>query len=211
VRHATFAASLGLTLGIAACAGESASLTGSRGVVRFLATNELLAPVTISIDDTADAILWNGQTLEITVRPSAQYVIWESAKPADRNGVRVSDDIAPVKIRAGSIGESLVITNIVKDIPYITASILNETTSEASIGIFNGTGVTCASWLPAKAGTVHGFTQTGYYRYLAGITEFRAYRDPTQCAGPYSAWPLSAIAAYAPRSGLVVLTLTTPP
>lgn len=210
MQRATLAVSLSLTLGIAACGGESTSVTGSDGVVRFLATNELLAPVTISIDDNAAAILSSGRSREIAAGPS-QWVTWESAKPADRYGVLIPDDFVPVKLRVSGISASLEITNVVNDTAYITASIFNETTSEASIGIFDGHAVICASWLPAKSGAVHGFTQTGYYRYRPAVTEFRAYRDPTQCAGPYSAWPLSAVAAFAPRSGLVVLTLTTPP
>jgi len=58
--------------------------------------------------------------------------------------------------------------------------------------------------------TVRGFTQIGYYRLLPA-TEIRAYREPTNCTGPYFSWPLSELRKFDEKSGLLVLSLDTAP
>jgi len=193
------------------CSGDVRLPTDSSNhIYQFVVTNRLLAPITVAIDDNVTAIITNGKSTGITAASGAQWLTWRSAKPADAHGAAIPDDIREHRIGVPAIGLGLEISNVINDTTYVTASIFNETTSDASIGIFDGVSVSCVSWLPAKAGAVHGFTQTGYYR-LSSATELRAYRIGSDCTGAYQAWPKSSLAAFEPKSGLVTLVLNTAP
>jgi len=176
--------------------------------VRFVATNDLLAPVTILVDGAPYAILSNGKSTGLNLS-SRVHLTWTSAKPADARGQPIPDQIGEVNVTITAINGVLEITNVIDDQTYITASIFNHTASPVSIGVFDGSAVSCASQLPAASQNAVGFTQTGYYR-LTPATEFRAYATP-DCTGPYSPWPSSQLAGFEAKSGVVTLSLTSPP
>jgi hypothetical protein len=193
---------------VAACGGDAAMTPLPEFSVRFVATNELLAPVTILVDSSPYAILGKGQSVNLNLSSKAR-VTWTSAKPADAHGQMIPDQIGEVKVAVTAINGVLEITNVIGDQTYITASIFNHIESPVSIGVYDGTSVSCASQLPGASQGTSGFTQTGYYR-LVPSTEFRAYRA-SNCTGDYSAWPSSELAAFEPKSGRVRLTLTSAP
>ncbi len=119
----------------------------------------------------------------------------------------VSDHPGDSVVRLRSVLE---ITNVINDTTYVTAELVNPTNVRVSIGVYEGSTAVCASVLRAASGSVPGFTKIGYYRLLAG-TEIRAYHDESRCTGPYVAWPASQLTQFAPKSGLVRLTLTSVP
>jgi len=201
-------AALLVVLPLVACSGGSESMAPSEFTVRFTATNDLLAPITFLVDGSPYAILSTGRSTGLTVSSKA-HVIWISAKPADSRGQPIPDEIGEVSVSVAAINGVLEITNVINDQTYITASIFNRANAPASIGVYDGATVSCASQVPAATPTTAGFTQTGYYR-LGPRTEFRAYSTP-DCTGAYSAWPQSALANFEAKSGLVTLTLTTLP
>ncbi len=196
----------------AACAGDAGSSPAQPGdyVVRFIVTNDLAAPITIAVDGTVSAILSSGSSTGLTVSPTAQWLTWTSAKPTDSAGTPIPDDIGQVQVRVSGISTALQITNLINDTTYVTAQIFNETSARVSIGVYDGSRLSCASVLRAMSGTVSGFTKLGYYRLLPA-TEIRAYRDPDNCTGPYVTWRAPALAAFSPGSGLVNLVLSAPP
>ena len=191
-----------------ACAGGSDSTGPSEFSVRFTATNDLLAPITILVDGSPYAILNSGRSTGLSLSSTA-HVTWISAKPADAHGQMIPDDIGEVNVSVAAINGVLEITNVIEDQTYVTASIFNQAPAAASIGIYDGTTVACASQVPAATSSSTGFTQTGYYR-LRATTEFRAYSTP-DCSGAYTAWPQSALASFQAKSGLVRLTISTLP
>jgi hypothetical protein len=203
---------LGGMAGIVGCGSDGSGGPASVGgaIVRFIVTNDLSAPVTIAIDDTAALILSSGASSGLAVRPSAQWLTWTSAKPTDSVGTPIPDDIGRVAVRISGIAAVSEITNVINDTAYFTAELSNPTSTRVSIGVYDGTTVTCASVLRAASAGVAGFTKTGYYRLL-GRTELRAYRDPSFCTGPYVSWSASQLAGFAPKSGLVRLTMTAAP
>jgi len=210
IRRVTVTLSLAL---LSACGGDTPSPTSVGNIPfqrRFVVTNRLLAPITIWIDDSLSVILSNGRSSGLAVASDAVWLKWTSAKPADSHGTAIPDDIGQVRLPLTGIGLTLEITNVVSDTTYVTASVYNETSSQVQIGVYDGTRVNCVSMLPAKSGVVHGFTQTGYYR-LSSETEMRAYRSGSLCTGPYVAWPKSQLADFEAKSGLVELSLTSPP
>lgn len=190
---------------VTGCGGNAAMTTPTAFSVRFVATNDLLAPVTILVDGSPYAILSNGRSVDLNLSSKAR-VTWTSAKPADANGQMIPDQIGEVNVAVTAIHGVLDITNVIDDQTYITASIFNHTASPVSIGVFDGISVSCASQLPGASQSTSGFTQTGYYRLVAS-TQFRAYRA-SNCTGDYIAWPSSELAAFEPKSGRVILTLT---
>ena len=204
-RHAIL---LAVVAGCSDAAGVSDHAGGS--VVRFVVTNQLAAPVTIAIDDTVSLILASGVSGGLAVSPAAQWLTWTSAKPTDTTGTPIPDDIGQVRVRVAGIPSVLEITNVINDTTYVTAEMLNPTKVRVSIGVYQGSTVVCASVLRAASGSSAGFTKIGYYRLLAG-TEIRAFRDESRCTGPYVAWPTSQLTQFAPKSGLIRLTLTSVP
>lgn len=201
-----------LLVSVAGCKADPPTASGGTGnfVVRFQVVNALLAPVTIAIDDTAYAILSNGKSIGLAVSPKAQWLTWTSSKPTDSTGVPILDDIGQVRVRVSGIGSVLEITNIINDVTYVTPQFFNLTSARVSLGVYDGSTVSCASVLLAASGTVNGFTKLGYYRLLPS-TEIRAYRDGSHCTGPYVSWASSQLAGFSPKSGLVTLTLTAAP
>ena len=194
----------------AACNSSSAIPETTDFPVRFLVSNELIAPVTISIDGTTYSILTSGKDIGLTVSSRAQWLTWTSAKPAGSDGAAIPDDIGEVRVPISGINGALEIRNVINDQTYVTARIFNTTNAPALIGVSDGVTVSCAGVLPAAADSVKGFVQIGYYRLLPA-TEVRAYRAASRCSGPYVAWPSSQLAAFTARSGLVTLLLESAP
>ncbi|HKW46717.1 MAG TPA: hypothetical protein VJN70_04705 [Gemmatimonadaceae bacterium] len=202
-----FAALLGV-LPLFACTGGGGSMAPSTFNVRFTATNDLLAPVTFLVDGSPYAILSTGVSTGLVLSSTA-HVTWISAKPADSHGQPIPDEIGVVSVSVAAINGVLEITNVINDQTYITASIYNHANVPASIGVYDGVTVSCASQVPATTPTRAGFTQTGYYR-LTTKTEFRAYVTP-DCSGAFTAWPQSALTSFQAKSGLVTLEISTLP
>jgi hypothetical protein len=201
-----------ILLALVAGCGNAADVTGHHvdSVVRFVVTNQLDAPITIAIDDTAVLILSKGASGGLTVSSAAEWLSWTSAKPTDSTGAQIPDGIGKVRRRVAGIPPVLEITNVINDTTYVTVNLFNATMSRVSIGVYDGSTVACASVLRAASGNTAGFTKTGYYPLLSG-TEIRAYHDETHCTGPYVAWPASQLAQFVPKSGVVSLVLTAEP
>jgi hypothetical protein len=161
---------------VAACGGDTVSPAPNAYPVRFLVSNRLIAPITIAVDGAPYAFISSGNTTALTLS-TAQSLVWTSAKPKDAAGTPIPDDIGEVKIEVAGINGTLEIGNVIGDQTYITARIFNDTSVPVSIGVFDGTSVSCASALPAGSANTTGFTQIGYYRLLPA-TEIRAYHDP---------------------------------
>lgn len=210
--RATQAFRRAVLLVLASACGDPAGVSdpSSAGIVRFLVTNHLGAPVTIAVDDTVAVILNSGASSGLAVSSAAQWLTWTSAKPTDISGMPITDDIGAVRLRVSGIRFTLEITNVINDTTYVSAEIFNPTNTRVSIGVFDGSTVACAGVLRATTSSVVGFTKIGYYRLLPR-TEIRAYRDEFNCTGSYVAWPASQLARFTPKSGLVTLTLASAP
>jgi hypothetical protein len=194
---------------VVGCGGDVTSVQGDFPV-RFIVSNTLISPVTLSIDGTAYAILSNGKTTQLTVSSKTQWLTWTSAKPAGPDGQPFADDIGEIKIPISGINGTLEISNVIGDQTYVTARVINLTTTKVALGVYDGTAVTCAGVLPGATSTSSGFWQIGYYRLLP-TTEIRAYRDASRCTGTFSAWPASQLTGFAPKSGLLTLSLSAAP
>jgi hypothetical protein len=194
---------------LGSCQSEGGTMSGPVDFnVRFVATNDLIAPITLSVDGQPYAILTTGKSTGLSLS-SKSKLTWTSAKPADAQGQAIPDQIGEVNVSVSAINAVLEITNVIADQTYITASIFNHTTTPVSIGVFDGSAVSCASRLPAAGQGAVGFTQTGYYRLVA-TTQFRAYGTP-DCTGAYVSWPPSELASFETKSGLVTLNLLSAP
>jgi hypothetical protein len=178
--------------------------------VQFQVLNSLIAPVTIAVDGVPYVGLSEGRSSGLSVSSNAQWLTWTSAKPMDARRQLILDDIGEVRVSVSGINGTLEIHNVIADQTYVTARIFNYTPSAVSIGVFDGSSVSCVSELPGTSGTVAAFTQTGYYRLLPA-TEIRAYRDPAKCTGPYSTWGTTELKGFNRKSGLVYLTLDAAP
>src|SRR4051794_19572826 len=110
-------------LALAACSGDPAGVSehSSGGVVRFVVSNQLSAPVTISVDDTVALILFSGASGGLAVSPAAQWLTWTSSKPTDTTGTPIADDIGVVRLPVSGIRSGLEITNVINDTTYVTA------------------------------------------------------------------------------------------
>src|SRR5438874_13780794 len=76
------------------CESEHSAASGPvDSALRFVVTNQLLAPVVIAIDDTATLYLIGGQSGPLAVSRKAQWLSWTSAKATDFNGTPIPDDI----------------------------------------------------------------------------------------------------------------------
>jgi hypothetical protein len=201
--------SMGMVALSSAC-GSDRAVAPSEFPVRVVVHNNLLAPVTIHVDGTMHAGLLGGGSAGLTVSSRAEWLSWMSAKPMDARGVPIPDDIGEVKIPVGALNLEMEITNVIGDQTYVTAQVFNLTRTAVSIGVYDGTSVSCASELPARSDGAVGFTQIGYYRLLPS-TQIRAYRDPSHCTGAYVVWPSSQLKGFAPKSGLIGLVLETAP
>src|SRR5437762_2761801 len=153
-------------LTLVACWGDSNLTLPNDAPVQFVALNELLAPVTISVDGQPYVILSTGRSTALTVS-SAKRLTWTSAKPADADGQPIPDDIGDVQVAVPGINRTLEISNVIEDRTYITARMFNHTDARVSIGVYDGGKVACgAAVLPAAADHSSGFVQIGYYRLL---------------------------------------------
>lgn len=195
---------------VAGCRGGDSTLSGpATSPLTFNVSNSLIAPITVWVDGSAYAMIDGGSGMSLTVPSGTQWLTWTSAKPKDADGNRIPDDIGEVRVAVAGINRELAIGNVIDDQPYFTARIHNDTTEPVSIGVFNGSSVSCAGTLPAAANGVTGFVLIGYYRLLTN-TEVRAYRDPG-CTGPYVAWSRSTLSNMAPNSGAIALILESAP
>ena len=192
-----------------ACKGDGVTSVQGDFPVRFQISNALISPVTVSIDGTPYTILSNGKSIQLTVSSRAQWLTWTSAKAAGADGQPFPDDIGEVKIPVSGINGALEISNVIGDQTYVTARVINLTTTKVALGVYDGVAVTCAGVLPGATSTSSGFVQIGYYRLLAA-TDVRAYRDGRR-SGPYVSWPSSQLGSFAPKSGLLTLTLNSAP
>lgn len=200
-----------LVLSLAAACGSGRDVSDpGQYQVRMIVSNNLIAPVTVSVDGVPQLGLQGGKSSGLAVPATAQWLTWTSAKPMDSRGQPILDDIGEVRIAVAAINRDLEISNVIDNQPYITAGIFNHTGAAVSIGVYNGVTVSCASALPAASDSRTGFTQIGYYRLLPSTT-VRAYRDPLACSGPYVAWPASQLRAYTEKSGVIVLSLDSAP
>ena len=195
---------------VAACENPHDASSPAEFPVRLVVSNNLVAPVTMLVDGIPQLGLQGGKSSGLTVSSTAQWLSWMSAKPMDTHGRPIPDDIREVKIALAAINRELAITNVIDNQTYITASIFNHTNAPVSIGVYDGSAVSCASELPAALGARSGFTRIGYYRLLPA-TAVRAYRDPTHCTGPYISWPSAELRAFDEKSGLLVLSLDSSP
>lgn len=194
----------------AACEINHAPSETTPFAVRFTVINNLVAPVTVTIDTVPYAILLGGKSTTLTVPSTVLSLTWTSAKASGSNRLPIPDDIGENRVSVAGIGTALEISNVIKDQTYITAGIYNTTPASVSIGVYDGISVSCASELPAAVGAARGFTMTGYYKLLP-TTELRAYHAPSGCTGAFTTWPSSQIKAFAAKSGLLSLTLDSPP
>ena len=194
----------------AACDGASHSAPPAAQPISIIVYNNLAAPVTIALDGVPSLGLRGGANSGLTVPATARFLTWTSAKPTGTDGQPIPDHIGEVKLSVAEINRVLDIDNVIDDQPYITARVFNHTSNPASIGVYDGTSVSCAAALPASTTTSTGFTITGYYR-LVPATEIRAYRDATRCVGPYTAWPRSELRGFASKSGVLTLSLDAAP
>lgn len=195
---------------LVACSGDPMTATFDEFPVSVDVTNNLIAPVTILIDDKPYVAVNAGSAVKLTVSSQSQWLVWRSAKPMDENATPIPDDIGDVRIPVAGIDRALAISNVVQDVTHFTARVYNNTSASVSIAVYDGNSVTCVSKLPASSVGVRKFTQTGYYRLLP-TTELRAYHDPANCTGAYVAWPRSDLDAFARGSGLLILSLDTAP
>jgi hypothetical protein len=196
-------------LGVGACRSDGGVAPGEYPV-RFDVSNSLQAPVAIRIDGVPYANLSGGASTNLTVSSRSRTLTWTSAKPMDSDGTPIPDDIPEVAISIDGINGQLEITNVINYQTYITARIRNFTSTAVSIGVFDGTTVSCASELPASSLAGSGFTVMGYYKLLPA-TELRAYGNAEGCSGPYVVWPAPQIRDFVPKSGLLLLDLQTAP
>src|SRR5947199_4010051 len=86
---------------LAACNGESTMPVPPIGPVTFAVANDLIAPVTISVDGSPYVILSSGRTTPVTVQASSR-VTWTSAKPADAHGQKIPDEIGDVRLNVAA-------------------------------------------------------------------------------------------------------------
>jgi hypothetical protein len=205
----TVCALIAMVAPVVACKSDGATSTEGDFPVRFLVSNSLIAPVTVSIEGTPYVILTSGKGTQLTVSSKAQWLTWTSAKPAGSDGQPFPDDIGEVRIPISGINGALEISNVIADQTYVTARVFNFTTTQVSIGVYDGNVLSCAGVLPAATASASGFVQIGYYRLLAA-TDVRAYRD-ARCTGPYVSWPSSQLTGFAPKSGLLTLSLSLAP
>ena len=195
----------------AACEINHAPSETTPFAVRFTVTNYLVAPVTITIDTVPYAILLGGKSTTLTVPSTVLSLTWTSAKASGSNRVPIPDDIGENRVsRRRDRRRTRRSATSSSDQTYITAGIYNTTPASVSIGVYDGTSVSCAAELPAAVGAARGFTMTGYYKLLP-TTEIRAYHAPSGCTGAFTTWPSSQIKAFAAKSGLLSLTLDSPP
>src|SRR5437660_1198691 len=85
---------------------------GETGPVTFIAANDLVAPVTLSVDGSPYAILSFGRTTQITL-PANARLTWTSSKPADAHGEMIADEIGVIKVDVSAITGALEITNVI--------------------------------------------------------------------------------------------------
>ena len=97
---------------LAACA-DAITAAPSEFPVRFSVSNNLIAPITISIDGTPYIALSGGQSSPVTVSSKVELLKWTSAKPMDAHGTPIPDDVGEIRVGVGGINGVLDITNVI--------------------------------------------------------------------------------------------------
>lgn len=190
---------------LGACDGASTLTVPNDEPVTFLVANDLIAPVTITVNGSPYAILSTGRSMQLTL-PATTRLVWTSAKPADSYGNRIDDQVGDITVNVAAINGTLELTNIIDNETYFTARLFNFTNTRVSIGVFDGAKVWCAAVLPEQSPTAPGFVVIGYYKLLP-VTEVRAYTTATDCTGPYVPWPGAQLTDLQAKSGLITLSL----
>jgi hypothetical protein len=190
---------------LAACGGENGFAGPNDGLVTFTVANDLIAPVTITVNGSAYAIVSSGRSLQLTL-PATTRLVWTSAKPADAVGNKIDDQVGDITVAVAAINGTLELTNVIENQTYFTARLFNFTNTRVSIGVFDGSKVWCAAVLPEQSPTAPGFVLIGYYKLLP-TTEVRAYTAATDCTGPFVPWPGAQLTDLQAKSGLLTLSL----
>lgn len=193
-----------LILVLGACQGEATSAPNDSQVA-FSVVNDLIAPVTITIDGSPYAIVGGGGSIQLRL-PANTRLVWTSAKPADSHGNKIDDQVGDITVNVAAINGTLELTNFIDNETYFTARLFNFTNTRVSIGVFDGSKVWCAAVLPEQSPTVPGFVVIGYYKLLP-VTEVRAYTTALDCTGPYVPWPGAQLTDLQAKTGLVTLSL----
>jgi hypothetical protein len=197
---------LSLAVGVlAACGGEGGVAAPNDGLVTFTVANDLIAPVTITVNGSAYAIVSSGRSLQLTL-PATTRLVWTSAKPADALGNKIDDQVGDITVAVAAINGTLELTNVIENQTYFTARLFNFTNTRVSIGVFDGSKVWCAAVLPEQSPTAPGFVLIGYYKLLP-TTEVRAYTTATDCTGAFVPWPGAQLTDLQAKSGLLTLSL----
>lgn len=204
------ASAVALGVGLLACGGDGRStFEPGDGLVRFTVTNDLAAPITMSLDGSPYMGIAPGASSGVAIPVSARRLTWISAKTTDAAGTPIPDDIDTVVVSVGGVQSVLEITNVIGSDTYFTGRLFNRTSTTVSIGVFNGKSVSCAAVLPPESPAGPGFVLIGYYRLL-DATDVRAYREPA-CTGSYVSWPKLHPASLEAKSGSVTLVLDSAP
>ena len=190
---------------LGACGGDGGVAAPNDGAISFIAANELIAPVTITVNGSPYAILGSGRSMQLTL-PANTRLLWTSAKPADAFGNKIDDQVGEITVAVAAINGTLEFTNVIENQTYFTARLFNFTNIRVSIGVFDGSKVWCAAVLPEQSPTAPGFVLIGYYKLLP-TTEVRAYSTATDCTGPYVPWPGAQLTDLQAKSGLLTLSL----
>jgi len=133
---------------LGACGGESGISGPNDGSVTFNVANDLVAPVTITVNGSAYAIISSGGSMQLTL-PASTRLVWTSAKPADALGNKIDDQVGEITVAVAAINGTLELTNVIENQTYFTARLFNFTNTRVSIGVFDGSKVWCAAVLRA--------------------------------------------------------------
>jgi len=190
---------------LGACVGEVMSPAPNDSPVTFLVANDLIAPVTITVDGSPYAIVNSGGSMQMTL-PATTRLVWTSAKPADSHGNKIDDQVGDITVSVAAINGKLELTNFIDNETYFTARLFNFTSTRVSIGVFDGSKVWCAAVLPETTVTAPGFVLIGCYKLLPS-TDVRAYTTAMDCTGLHVTWPGAQLTDLQAKSGLLTLSL----
>src|SRR5258708_38302521 len=109
------------------CEHNPVSTDGPVYTIRFSLSNQLLAPVTLTVDGEPHVSLLGGGSANVAVPSTARWLSWTSAKPAGADGGPIPDDIGEGKIAVAGLSPALEISNVIGNQGDITASVLHST------------------------------------------------------------------------------------
>src|SRR5258708_35162030 len=88
------------------------STAGPVYTIRFSLSNQLLAPVTLSVDGEPHVSLLGGGSANVAVPSTARWLSWTSAKPAGADRVPISHDLREVKVSVAGLSTATEISNV---------------------------------------------------------------------------------------------------